>query len=122
MTARRAAHLAALVGALIASCGGETALLVRPDVGTLQVPAELDVIHVALSDGSGPLIGRNFDMARTTPPYELKLLPGERTPWELTVQLFGFLGTRLVATSTPIAVSFGEGDTRTLDVTLTRVP
>jgi hypothetical protein len=91
---------------LAGACGEETAIIVTTDLRGFQVPQEIDLLHLELSDDKGVLIGRSFPLVDAPSDFSMKILPGERTPETFALVLYAFLVNVRVAESAPQKVSF----------------
>jgi hypothetical protein len=96
-----------LIVALVA-CGGETVLRVEVDLSNHAVPDAVDLIHLELRFDDD-VLGRNFPLRSARQPV-FELLPGPRTPSDLTLVGYAYLGTTLVSESPPVEATIRDGE------------
>jgi len=119
MTARAFKALVVLLG--LAGCGsGEAVIVLEVDLTDFAVPAEVDLIHVELSDDTGAQIGHNFTLDDGDSRPIVDLVRGSRISRTIDLVVYALKGTQRVAASPSEQVSFRKGEIREVAVKINK--
>jgi hypothetical protein len=118
------AHLALLFASIallasIVSCGAsQTAIIVDVDVSRFRVPDDVDRLFLQLEESDGATIGRTETLPAGIQRAPIELIRGPRTSLRPTLVVFAYRGTALIAQSSPTTLSFAEGRTTKVEISL----
>jgi hypothetical protein len=104
--------------AVLVSCGSETAILVEVNVSGWNA----DLIHLEVSDESGAVIGRNFEVQPSQPTAVIDLRPGEVVSNSFSIVVYVYSQEYLVAQSQPQSAAFKKGRTIRVSIEVQGVP